>query len=181
MLKKYYPYEYVKSVFAIDYQKLYNAGFRALIFDLDNTLVHHGEDSTPEVDALFQELQQMGFKTFLLSNNNVSRIERFLKNIDCPYIPYADKPKPQNYRKAVELLGVKKEQAVYIGDQVYADIYGANLCGIPSVLVEFMRKPEEKKIGIRRRVEQLLLFFYRSNKKYQFRLGGIQKEDAPNG
>jgi HAD superfamily phosphatase (TIGR01668 family) len=181
MFKKYYPYEYVKSVFTIDYQKLYDAGFRAIIFDLDNTLVHHGEDSTPEVDALFQTLHEMGFKTILLSNNGVSRIERFLKNIDCPYIPDADKPQPQNYRKALEILGVSKEQAVYIGDQVYADIYGANLCGIPSILVEFMRKPDEKKIGIRRRMEQVLLFFYRGSKKYQSRLGGIQKEEVPLG
>ena len=39
MLKDYYPYEYVESVFAIDYNKLYGLGFRGIIFDIDNTLV----------------------------------------------------------------------------------------------------------------------------------------------
>ena len=46
MFKKFYPYAYVESVFVIDYQKLYEKGYRGLIFDIDNTLVHHGDDST---------------------------------------------------------------------------------------------------------------------------------------
>ena len=56
MLRDYYPYEYVESVFAIDYNKLYGLGFRGIIFDIDNTLVPHGDNSTPEVDALFEEI-----------------------------------------------------------------------------------------------------------------------------
>ena len=56
MIKKYYPYEYAESVFMIDYQKLYQKGFRGIIFDIDNTLVHHGDDSTPEIDDLFRKI-----------------------------------------------------------------------------------------------------------------------------
>jgi len=47
MFRLFYPYEYVESVFTIDYNKLYSLGYRGIIFDIDNTLVHHGEDSTP--------------------------------------------------------------------------------------------------------------------------------------
>ena len=54
MFKILYPFEYSESVFQIDYNKLYNLGYRGVIFDIDNTLVHHGEDSTPEIDELFQ-------------------------------------------------------------------------------------------------------------------------------
>lgn len=78
MLKNYYPHEYVKSVFLIDYQKLYQKGFRGIIFDIDNTLVHHGDDSTPEIDALFYKIQSLGLKTLLLSNNDRERVERFI-------------------------------------------------------------------------------------------------------
>ena len=70
MIKKYYPYEYAESVFMIDYQKLYQKGFRGIIFDIDNTLVHHGDDSTPEIDDLFRKIQGLGLKTLLLSNND---------------------------------------------------------------------------------------------------------------
>ena len=61
MLEKYYPYGYAPSVFAIDYKKLYDKGFRGLVFDIDNTLVHHGNDSTPEVDAAVCRIEEYRF------------------------------------------------------------------------------------------------------------------------
>ena len=77
MLKIFYPYEYLEDVFTIDYQALCDKGFKGLIFDIDNTLVPHGADSTEQVDELFATLHSMGFSTLLLSNNNRQRIERF--------------------------------------------------------------------------------------------------------
>ena len=70
------------------------------------------DDSTPEIDDLFRKIQRLGLKTLLLSNNDRGRVERFIKNIDTPYICDADKPNPQNYLKAVEMLNIKKEEAV---------------------------------------------------------------------
>ena len=119
MLKKLYPFEYVENVFTIDYEKLYDKGYRGLIFDIDNTLVPHGADSTTEIDELFKKIQKIGFKTFLLSDNGVKRIERFLKNIEnCSYIDNAGKPSPVNYLKAVKLMKLEKDKVVYIGDQI---------------------------------------------------------------
>lgn len=110
MFKIFYPYEYVKNVFSIDYDKLYSKGYRGLIFDIDNTLVHHGDDSTDEVNELFKYIQQIGFKTIILSNNSEERVKRFLKNINSPYIYDAKKPATLNYLKAIEKLGLKKKK-----------------------------------------------------------------------
>lgn len=176
MLKCFYPYEYAESVFSIDYQKLYDQGYRGLIFDIDNTLVHHGEDSTPEVDALFRQIHQTGLKTLLLSNNSEKRILRFLKNIDSAYIAEANKPDPTGYEKAAALLELPKEQVVCIGDQVFTDILGANRAGIASILVKYLRYPQEKKIGIRRNVEKWILKCYQMRPSCQGRLGDIYKE-----
>lgn len=126
MFKRFYPYAYVDSVFAINYQKLYNMGYRGLIFDIDNTLVHHGDDSTPEIDDLFFRIQKMGFKTLLLSNNTEERIESFLKNIDSLYIHDARKPEKAGYEKAAEMLGIEKEKIMFIGDQVFTDRYSGS-------------------------------------------------------
>lgn len=175
MLRDYYPYEYVESVFAIDYKKLYDLGFRGIIFDIDNTLVPHGDNSTPEVDALFEEIHAAGLKTVLLSNNDRERIERFIKNIDTPYVCDAEKPEPAGYLKAVELLGEDKDKVVFIGDQTFSDIIGANNCGIKSILVKFIGFYTEKKLGIRRRIEKVVLFCYRRS-KYDHRIGDIIKE-----
>ena len=102
MLKIFYPYEYVERVFSIDYKKLYGKGDRGLIFDIDNTLVHHGEDSTREIDKLFKDVQKIGFKTLVLSNNSENsekRIQKFLENIDSLYIHDAKKKNLQKLKK----------------------------------------------------------------------------------
>ena len=179
LLSQFYPYEYAQSVFDIDYQKLYDLGFRGLLFDIDNTLVPHGKDSTPEVDALLKDLQSIGLKVLMLSNNDDERITRFLKNVDAPFVSEADKPAVKGYLRALELLGIEKTEAVCIGDQVFTDVFGANRCGIASILVKFIHPKGDRKIGKRRRAEQLILLTYFARKKYVRRLGGITKQDAP--
>lgn len=174
MLKKYYPYEYVEDVFCIDYKKLLDKGFKGVIFDLDNTLVPHGKESTEEVDNLFKQIQNIGLKTFILSDNGKKRIDKFLENIDnCSYIDNAGKPNPENYYKAVKEMNLEKNEVVYIGDQIFTDILGANNAGIANILVKFIGYKTEKKIGIKRRIEKIILKLYSHNKKYTNRLGDI--------
>lgn len=176
MFKTFYPYEHVSSVFAIDYEELYNSGYRGIIFDIDNTLVHHGDDSTTEIDALFVFIKNIGLKTLLLTNNTEERVKRFLRNIDSPYICDADKPKIDGYLKAVEMLGIKKEEALFVGDQMFVDIVGANRSGIANILVDFIRQSGETKIGKKRYLEKAILKLYRKNKRFQHRLGDIVKK-----
>jgi len=173
MFKIFYPHEYMESVFSIDYDKLYNKGYRGIIFDIDNTLVHHGEDSTKEVDNLFNTIHNMGFKTVLLSDNSEERIKRFLKNIDSPYIHEANKPNVNGFLKAVEIMNIKKEEALVVGDQIFRDIYGANKSKIANVLVKYMRKNDKEKIGIRRHIEKVVLKLYKLSKSSQNRIGDI--------
>jgi HAD superfamily phosphatase (TIGR01668 family) len=174
MLEKFYPYEYADSVFAIDYKKLYDMGYRGIIFDLDNTLVHHGDDSTPEVDALFRRLNKLGFRTALLTDNEQSRVERFIRNIETEYVCDADKPSPKGYNKAIARLGLKKEQIIYIGDQIFTDIVGANRVELANILVKFIRLKDEEWIGKRRYLEYLILSFYKRDPRYRSRLGDIK-------
>lgn len=181
MLERFYPYEYADSVFSIDYKKLYNKGFRGLIFDIDNTLVHHGDDSVPEVDRLFEQIHQTGLQTILVSNNDEARVKRFVKNIDTLYICDAGKPDPAAYLKAVKMLGIKKKEALVIGDQMFIDILGANQSGLASILVKFIKLDSEKWIGKRRYLEYLVLGFWKHNKKYHHRLGDIYVKKTEDG
>lgn len=175
MLKKLFPYEYVESVFTIDYKKLYEKGYRGIIFDIDNTLVPHGEDSTSEIDQLFIKIQTIGFKTFLLSDNGVKRIEKFLINIsNTPYIDNANKPNPDNFLKAVQIMDIDKQKVIYIGDQIFKDTLGANRANIPNILVKYIGYYKKQKIGIKRHLEKIILKIYQKNKKMNNRLGGIE-------
>ena len=169
------PYEYVQSVYDIDFLKLKEKGYKGLLFDIDNTLVHHGDDSNPKVDKLFLELNNMGFKCVMVSDNNEERILRFLKNIDALYIAEAGKPGTKSYNKALKMLNMKKEEVVMIGDQIFTDIRGANRAGIASILVHYIVIPGVTKIGKKRVLEKMILFFHRRSRKYNHRLGTIVK------
>lgn len=173
MLGKFYPYEYVNSVFSIDYEKLYQNGFRGLIFDIDDTLVRCGENSTEEVDELFKRLHEIGFKTVLLCDNDESRVVRFTQNIDTEYVCEAGKPSPHGFVQALETLKLKKRSVVCIGDQIFTDIYGANRLKIPCILVRFIRGAEESDAHKRRLAEYIVMKLYKVRRNNRHRLGDI--------
>ena len=160
-LTRFFPSEYAESVFHIDYEKLYRLGYRGLIFDIDNTLVHHGADSTPEVDQLFARLHEKGFKTLLLTNNDEERTERFNRNIGTLYICRAGKPGRGPYEKALAMLELPGERVVCIGDKIFRDVEGAGNSGLKSILVRFIRLKSEKILPRYRYAEWLILLAWR--------------------
>ncbi len=178
MFKKFYPSQFVESVFDIDYKKVYDMGYRGIVFDIDNTLVHHGDNSNKDVDELFLQIHKIGLKTLLLTNNSEVRVKRFIANIDTLYICDAEKPNTKNYKKAIDMLELNKEEVIFVGDQIFTDILGANRCKCKSILVQYILLPGEKKIGIRRHVEKVILEFYKRNKFMYNILGNISKEDV---
>ena len=117
----------------------------------------------------------MGMKTLLLSDNSAERIQRFNKHIGAPYIAEAGKPDPAAYRRGAKMLGLPVEQVVCIGDQVFRDIRGANRCGMASILVDFIRLPQETHYGKKRVLEKYIMACWRRNPRWRDRLGNIQK------
>lgn len=173
-----FPSTSVESVFSIDYLKLKGMGYKAIIFDIDSTLVPHGDDTTNEIDQLFNYLHKLGFKTLLLSNNSEERISTFNRNIKTLFIPMANKPYRANYLKAIRMLNVNYSEVILVGDQLFTDIIGANLCGIKSILVKFLKHPEDIKIGKKRQLERLILKLFALNNKFFNHFPNIEKEDS---
>ena len=173
MLGLFYPGAFAEQPDDIDFDDLYRRGIRALIFDIDNTLVPHGADSTAEVDRKMAELRAIGFRLFFLSNNGRERVERFLKNIDGEYLCNASKPRPKSYRAALHRMGLKRGEALVIGDQLFTDILGANLAGLDSILVRYIGYDPDEDPGKRRRLEARVLrrwFASRRCKRYEKRI-----------
>ena len=77
MLEKFYPGEYLDSTYVIDFDRLYEEGYRGIIFDIDNTLVQHGAPADERACALFAHLKELGFQCMLLSNNKEPRVKMF--------------------------------------------------------------------------------------------------------
>ncbi len=161
MLKKFYPGEYVDSTYEIDFDGLYAQGYRGIIFDIDNTLVPHDAPADARARGLFAHLKELGFACTLLSNNKEPRVKTFNDAVQVSYICKAGKPKPGNYRLAMERMGTDTTNTLFVGDQVFTDIYGANLAGIRSVLVKPIHPKEEIQIVLKRYLEKIVLFFYK--------------------
>ena len=49
-----YPCFSISSVYALNFEKLYQLGYRALLFDIDNTLVLHDEPAGEKSEKLFK-------------------------------------------------------------------------------------------------------------------------------
>lgn len=165
ILKCFYPSEWVESTYAIDFEQMYQKGYRGIIFDIDNTLVPHGADATKESIFLFRKLKELGFKTVLLSNNKEERVKRFNESIKTVYIFKAGKPKKKNYKKAMELMGTDEKNTLFVGDQIFTDVWGAKRIGIDSILVQPMNPREEIQIVLKRYLEKIILYFYKREKK----------------
>lgn len=150
----------------IDFVKLYEVGYRGVIFDIDNTLVPHGKPATPEIVEFFVRLREIGFQTRLLSNNQKERVEPFAIAVKSSFICNAHKPSRTNYLLAVKEMGIRIDETIFVGDQLFTDIYGANRSNIESILVDPIHKKEEIQIVMKRKLEKIVLFFYNKSKKY---------------
>lgn len=165
MLKKFYPGEYVDSTYSIDFDRLYKEGYRGIIFDIDNTLVPHGAPADDRACALFTHLKELGFSCMLLSNNKEPRVKMFHDAVGVSYIYKAGKPKPAGYRRAMEEMGTDLSNTIFVGDQIFTDVYGANLAGIHTILVKPIHPKEEIQIVLKRYLEKIVLFFYLRKQK----------------
>ena len=165
MLEKFFPDEYLDSTYSIDFEELYRKGFRGIIFDIDNTLVPHGAPSDKRAEELFERLKKIGFSCCLLSNNQYERVRSFNKNIQVYFIENAHKPGRRNYLKAMEIMGTDLKSTIFIGDQLFTDVYGAKRTGMRNILVKPIHPKEEIQIVLKRKLEKIVLYFYRKDQR----------------
>ncbi len=161
MFEVFYPDAYLDSTYLIDFKKEYENGVRGVIFDVDNTLVTHGAPADERSLALFAQLKELGIQTLLLSNNKEPRVKSFSEQVGSRYIFKAGKPLPKNYIKAMELMGTDTSSTLFVGDQLFTDVWGANKAGIRSYLVKPIHPKEEIQIVLKRYLEKIVLHFYK--------------------
>lgn len=84
----------------------------------------------------------------------------FAQAVQGIYIENAHKPSVKNYVKAMGLLGTDRENTLFIGDQLFTDVYGAKRAGIRNILVKPIHPKEEIQIVLKRYLEKIVLYFY---------------------
>jgi HAD superfamily phosphatase (TIGR01668 family) len=117
---------------------LVERGIRAVISDLDNTLVEYrGEAIADEVAAWLMELKAAGVGVCIASNTRrLSRLSRVAAAGGMLHVPgNAGKPGTGGLRRALSLLGTTPEETAMVGDQVFTDIVAGNRLGLTTILV----------------------------------------------
>ncbi len=161
ILERFFPDECCESTYQIDFEAFYRQGYRGVIFDIDNTLVPHGAPADERSIALFARLREIGFASFILSNNKEPRVRSFNDRVGSLYLYKAGKPAARGYLEAMRRMGTDRETTLFVGDQLFTDIWGARKAGIHTVLVQPIHPKEEIQIVLKRCLERIVLFFYR--------------------
>lgn len=165
MLERFYPVEERASTYEIPFEELFRQGYRGVIFDIDNTLVPHNAPADERAKALFGRLGRLGFQSCLLSNNQEPRVKAFAEAVKTQYIFKAGKPAVRGYEAAMERMHTSREETLFVGDQLFTDIWGANRAGIRTVLVRPLHPKEEIQIVLKRYLERIVLYFYRRRRQ----------------
>ncbi|NLD26214.1 MAG: YqeG family HAD IIIA-type phosphatase [Acholeplasmataceae bacterium] len=159
-LSKFIPYDCYKDVYSVDYNKLYEAGKRIILMDIDNTLIPY-DQALPNAALmdLFEKIKAIGFRIILISNNHRERVKAVGEAAGIEYINNAMKPFRCGYRRVLKLaLPYTNKEIIAIGDQLITDVLGANLHGIEAILVNPLKLRSEKWFTkINRKIEERIL------------------------
>ncbi|MBW3113031.1 MULTISPECIES: YqeG family HAD IIIA-type phosphatase [Bacillaceae] len=162
MIKQFLPNEQVQDIFSISPDHLKEKGIKAIITDLDNTLVEWDRpNATPKLIQWFKEMQEQGILVTIVSNNNKSRVGAFAEPLGVPFIFQARKPMGRAFKKAIKEMGVKKEEAVVIGDQLLTDVLGGNRSGFHTILVVPVAQSDGFFTKFNRQVERRIMKFFK--------------------
>lgn len=136
MLSVLYPRMYVPAIHEINPEELKDMGIRALLLDLDNTIVPRDQNCFPrEIKQWLRDMLDKGFKLCVVSNNSDARVRGLVGPLRIPYIVRAVKPFRQAFLRGMDLLGVTPQETAVVGDQIFTDILGGNMLGLYTILV----------------------------------------------
>ncbi len=144
--KNFYPDDYKKTVFDIDFQKLWDENIRYVMLDLDNTLIPYDEaDPTDKIHVLLAKLKAIGFEVYIISNNRKGRVKSFAKQVDVRYVYEARKPFRLGFKRAIEYANHPvPETCCLIGDQFMTDVLGGKRMNFRVIVVDTIKRKGEK-------------------------------------
>lgn len=165
LVERFYPDVYLDSTYSIDFDRLAKEGYRGVLFDIDNTLVPHGAPADARALRLFAHLREIGMDYCVISNNQLPRVKSFAGAIQGKYIEDAHKPSTRNYKRAMEMMGCTPKDALFVGDQLFTDVWGAKRAGMRTILVKPIHPKEEIQIVLKRYLEKIVLYFYEKERR----------------
>ena len=137
-----YPNAYLKGVQDITIEFLSDNNIKALILDVDNTLIDYYKNLSDEKVNWAKDLQNQGIILYILSNTNKKKkVEAVANKLGIPYEMFAKKPSRKGFIKIQQKINIPFENIGVVGDQIFTDVIGGNRCNMFTILVD----PVDKK------------------------------------
>lgn len=132
-----YPNTYLKKVEDINIEFLQKNKLKALILDLDNTLIDYNKNLSDSIIQWAKELKGQGVRLYILTNtNDKQKVENVSEKLGIPYEIFAKKPLKRGFLKVQKILNIKPENIAVVGEQIFTDIIGGNRCNMYTILVD---------------------------------------------
>lgn len=150
------PSVFLDKVTDITPEFLKERGIKAVLLDVDNTITSYiSKEPYPGSIELIRELEKNGVAVYIVSNNrSKKRIKEVAGKFGLPFVNIAMKPLPVGFIRAKHKLKLKFRECLVVGDQVFTDILGANLCSMQSVLLEPIERESGWSFKVRRHFEK---------------------------
>lgn len=138
------PKMYVPSLAEVDLNGLKEQGIRAIMLDLDNTILPWKDHNVPDQSREWiRSALGCGMKLCIASNtHNPKRLRKIADGLGVPYMHKLVKPRRKGLRAAMAMMDSTTETTAIIGDQIFTDILGGNRLRILTILVKPMHKRE---------------------------------------
>lgn len=132
-----YPNAHFNNVREIKIEFLQKNKIKALILDVDNTLIDYDKNLAEETIKWAENLKEKGIKLYILSNSNKKdKVKTVAEKLNIEYDYFAKKPLKIGFKKVQEKLQEKPENIGVVGDQIFTDVIGGNRCKMFTILVE---------------------------------------------
>lgn len=138
-----YPNDYFDKIEKITIEYLLKNKIKALILDMDNTLINYNLEMPIRVENWAKELKGQGVKLIIVSNSNKKeKVEKISNMLGIKYILFAKKPLKSGLKKAAKILGEDVSNIAVVGDQIFTDVIGGNRCKMYTILVDSLEEKD---------------------------------------
>ena len=160
-MKLFIPDDFQPDVTCYTPDYLLSRGKRAILCDIDNTLVTYDDHApTEKIDAWVASMRAAGITVGFISNNTPERVERFNASLHCFAVPDAHKPRTGGIRRFLSESGCRPEEVAHVGDQIFTDVLMAHSVGVTALLVPPIRDKTTLFFRIKRLGEKPFLHYY---------------------